>query len=324
MRNPNFMRNWLILLVFLGVIYFGVKGYYNHLLSPVSSAGEESAFVVKKGEGSSLIAQRLEDDHLIRSALAFKIRARLSGKGANIIPGDFKISPTQSVDQILQTLSSGPEDVWVTLLEGWRDEEVADKLNQELGINSDDFLKIAKQGYMFPDTYLFNKKATVATIAQTMRNNFDNKYSDDLQTKIKKLGLTPDQGVILASIVEREGRSDGVRQKVASILLKRLNIGMGLDVDATLQYALGYSDSEKTWWRSTITKADKGIDSPYNTYLHAGLPPTPICNPSLSSLTAVANADPTTPYLYYYHDSEGNSWYAKTLDEHNANVAAHP
>lgn len=111
---------------------------------------------------------------------------------------------------------------------------------------------------------------------------------------------------------------------VASILLKRLKIDMGLNADATIQYALGYQPEEKSWWKRHLTAADLKIDSPYNTYLYKGLPPTPICNPSLSSLTAVANADPKTPYLYYYHDSEGNSYYAKSLDEHNANVTNHP
>ncbi len=318
------MRNWLILIIILGVIFFGTKAYFNSLLSPVNSQGEEQAFVIKKGEGSSEIASDLETKHLIKSSLIFKIYLKLNNLGGTFVPGDFKLSSAMSVDQIIQSLSAGPLDHWVTLLEGWRNEEMAAKLHDDLGIDEQQFLKVAKQGYMFPDTYLFNPKATAATITQTLENTFDEKYSSDLQNKIKKLGLTPDEGVILASIVEREGRSDGVRQKVASILLHRLNIGMGLNADATIQYALGYSDSEQTWWRKNISADDLKINSPYNTYLHAGLPPKPICNPSLASLTAVANADPSTPYLYYYHDSKGNSWYAKTLDEHNANVAAHP
>ena len=124
--------------------------------------------------------------------------------------------------------------------------------------------------------------------------------------------------------MEREARSDQARTDVASILLKRFKIGMGLNADATIQYMLGYQKNEKSWWKRNLTKDDKKVDSPYNTYLYRGLPPAPICDPGLSSLTAVANADSDTPYLYYYHDSEGNSYYTKTLEEHNQNVANYP
>ncbi len=212
----------------------------------------------------------------------------------------------------------------VTLLEGWRKEEMATKLNKELGIKNQDFLKVAKEGYMFPDTYFFEENASASAVAKRLEDTFELKYSDDLKAKIKKLGLTEEEGVILASIVEREARSDAVRTKVAGILLKRFKIDMGLNADATIQYALGYQEDEKSWWKRHLSLDDLKIKSPYNTYLYKGLPPTPICNPSLSSLKAVASADPKTPYLYYYHDSQGNSYYAKTLEEHNNNVANHP
>lgn len=209
----------------------------------------------------------------------------------------------------------------ITLLEGWRVEEMAEKLNTELGIPKKDFLAVAKEGYMFPDTYFFEEDSSASAVAKKLRATFDLKYDADLQAKIKKLGLTPAEGVILASIVEREARSYEARKMVASILLKRLRINMGLNVDASIQYILGYQSSEKSWWKRHLSKADLQISSPYNTYIHAGLTPTPICNPSLSSLEAVANADLNTPYLYYYHDSEGISHYSKTLEEHNQNVA---
>lgn len=209
----------------------------------------------------------------------------------------------------------------ITLLEGWRVEEMAEKLNKELGIRQEDFLKVAQEGYMFPDTYFFEKEASASAVAKKLKATFDLKYDNVLQAKIKKLGLTLSEGVILASIVEREARSDEARTMVASILIKRFKIDMGLNVDSTIQYALGYQSQEKSWWKKQLTKNDLKISSPYNTYIHMGLPPTPICNPSLSSLEAVANADPNTPYLYYSHDSEGVSHYAKTLEEHNQNVA---
>lgn len=313
---------WLA--VILAVIFFGAKAYYHSLLSPVDPNGQEQAFVVQKGEGVSAIADGLEKNHLIKSALAFKAYLKLNNKVGVIVPGDFKVSPAMSVPEILSTLSRGPLDRWVTLLEGWRVEEMAGELNKDLGIKNKDFLQVAREGYMFPDTYLFNQKSTVQTISVEMENNFDQKYSTDLQNKVERLGLTPAQGVILASIVEREGRSDKVRQQVAGILLKRFNIGMVLDADATVQYALGYQISEGSWWKRSLTLDDLKINSPYNTYLNPGLPPGPICNPGLSSLMAVANADPNSPYLYYYTDSKGNFYPEKTIDEHDKDVAAHP
>lgn len=232
-------------------------------------------------------------------------------KGYKIYKG--KIAPVPTPTVIVEKR--------VTLIEGWRIEEMAARFNSELGIKKEDFLKVAKEGYMFPDTYFLEPDASASAVVEKMRDNFDVKYDATLQSRIKKLGLTSAQGVILASLVEREARTDEPRRMVASILLKRLKIGMGLNVDSTLQYALGYQSIEKSWWKRDLTSNDKKIESPYNTYIHAGLPPTPICNPSLSSLEAVANADPNTPYLYYFHDSQGVSHYSKTLEEHNQQIA---
>lgn len=324
-NNPHLLRNWLVLFIFLAVVFFGIKGYFNHQLSSVSSDTTLQAFTISQGEGTSAIANALEEKGLIRSSFFFKIALKLEGTSGKIEAGDFQLSPSMSAEEIIKALAhGGGEDRSVTIIEGLRNEEVAKKLSQGLGINEADFLAVAKQGYMFPDTYSFSKKATSSDIVKIMEDNFNKKYTLNLQNKIQALGLTPTQGVNLAAIVEREGRSDGVRTQVASILLKRLNMGMALDADATIQYALGYSTQEKSWWRKNISADDLKIKSPFNTYINPGLPPIPICNPSVSSLEAVANANPNTPYLYYYHDSKGNSYYSKTLDEQNINVAKHP
>ncbi len=323
MRN-NSWKKILVWVIILVAPFFTAKSYWNFLKSPVDPKGQAVIFVVTKGEPVVSIAQRLQTQKLIRSSWVFKFELRQSSLDSNIDAGDFKLSAAMSTDEIVKSLTSGSLDKWVTLIEGWRIEEMAQVLKSDVGIPISDFLKTAKEGYMFPDTYLFNPDVTAETVARTMRDNFDKKYTTDLRSKINELGLTTDEGVILASIVEREARSGEVRRMVASILLKRFKIGMGLNADATVQYAVGYQKDEKNWWKRHITAGDKKIDSPYNTYLHAGLPPKPISNPSLSSLKAVSEADPSTPYLYYYHDSKGNSYYAKTLDEHNENVANHP
>lgn len=319
-----------LILLFILIIAGGAfaKFYWDGQFSPVDPTGTSKAFVIQKGESVGSIIERLKGEGLVKSDLALKFALRQSGKSDQIIPGDYKLSPAMSTNEIVNNLLSGPIDRWVTLLEGWRNEEIANKLNKELGIKNEDFLKYAQEGYMFPDTYLFNVDATGETIASTMKNTFKQRFTQDLQQKISAKGITPDQGVILASIVEREARSDEVRTNVASILLKRYRMGMALNADATVQYAKDTAALKngtlKSFW-TPVTQADyQAVVSPYNTYLHAGFPPTPIANPSLSSLKAVANANPATPYIYYYHDSQGNTYYSKTLEEHNENVARYP
>ncbi|MBI2011341.1 endolytic transglycosylase MltG [Candidatus Daviesbacteria bacterium] len=322
--KKDFFRNWIILLFLVFIAFLAAKFYWSYLNSPVNPTGEVIAFVIPRGESTDSIGKRLEKMGLIRSNLVFKTKLRLTKMVGKIEAGDFKLSGKMSLDEIIKTLSSGSVDKWVTIVEGLRVEEVAKKLADELGIGSDEFIQVAEEGYMFPDTYLFNPKTTPENIASIMKNNFEQKYDQELQGKIKKQGLTLEEGVILASLVEREARSDKARTEIAGILLRRFNEGVGLNVDASIQYALGFQEKEKSWWKRHLSNDDKLIESPYNTYKYRGLPPTPICNPSLSSLKAVANANPNTPYLFYYHDSAGNSHYAKTLDEHHKNISTYP
>lgn len=322
------LRTVVLLIVLALTGFFAFKGYINFLKSPVDRNGKQMAFVIDPGETVSDVGNKLEKKGLIRSALAFKMVAKENGLTA-VNVGDFIISPAMSNQEVVEALKGGSKDVRVTLLEGWRVEQIANLISEEMKIDKGEFIKAAKpdEGYLFPDTYFFHPDATVETIISTLRNTFDSKYSAELQSQIKARGLTPEQGVVLASIVEREGRSKEVRTQIASILLKRFKMEMPLNADATVQYA---KDSQKIkngtlekFWQPVLVADYQEVVSPFNTYTHNGLPPSPIANPSLMSLQAVADANPSTPYLYYYHDSAGNSYYAKTLEEHNANVANH-
>lgn len=328
-RSP--LLGLFLLVLILGAIgWGGFSLWWNNQKAPVNPSDTNlQAFVIVEGDSLSTVAKKLEEGKLIRSSLVFKKTAQDRGKLVSIEPGTVKISPAMGVDEIIDSLGQGVVDKWVTLLEGWRVEQMAKVISEKLGIEEKVFVEAAKayEGHLFPDTYLFNHKAKAEDIISTLRNTFDKKYSDEIIQKIKKLGLTADQGVILASIVEREARSDKVRTEVAGVLLKRFKMGMGLNADATVQYA---KDSQKLksgnlekFWQPVLQSDYQDVVSPYNTYIHVGFPPAPIANPSLSSLNAVANADPNTPYVYYYHDSQGNTYYARTLDEHNINVANH-
>lgn len=322
------MKKLLALVIILLGIFSFIRGFWSNQLAAVSQDQTTKKIVILKGKSLNDIANQLKKENLIRSPFFFSLYTRKQGLSNKLSAGTFKLSSSMSMPEIVKIMSDKPQEVWVTLIEGWRVEEMAEKLNIELKIDNGEFLKYAKEGYMFPDTYLFPHDVTVARLTQRLKDTFEERFSEGLKNKIKAQGLTEKEGVILASIVEREARSDKARTEVASILLKRLKIGMGLNADATIQYALGFQKNEKPpaggWWKRHLTKEDLKVDSVYNTYIHSGLPPTPISNPGLASIQAVANADSSTPYLYYYHDAKGISHYAKTLEEHNLNVATYP
>ncbi len=312
-------KSTFLTLLFI-VIAVGVFLYYKEGTLPVDKIDKSSKiFIVKSGEPLSTIAKNLSNHGLIRNKIIFYLVTKQLGIDKDIQAGDFRLSPSMDVYQIAKALTHGTKDVWVTLIEGTRKEEMAQIIAQNMDIPETEFIKEATEGYLFPDTYLLPRDATVGAIIKILKNNFDQKFSSKLKQKAAALGLSPREVIILASLVEKEARASQDRPEVAGILLKRLRAGWPLQIDATVQYALGYQPNEKTWWKKDLTTDDLKIDSPYNTYINDGLPPGPICNPGLSSIDAVVNADVNTPYWYYISDKSGRMHYAVTLEEQNAN-----
>ncbi len=316
------MKRILILIIFLIVVVLGAFIIYKEGgLAPDKTSTKAKIFVVNRGEGLNAIAQNLHNAGLIRSRVVFYLVVKELGIEKKIQAGDFRLSPAMNAYDVAKTLTHGTLDIWVTLVEGLRKEEVAQIFAEQMQIPEVEFINKAQEGYLFPDTYLMPRQATAETVISILSHNFDTKFDTVRLTKAKQIGLTEAQVVTLASIVEREARTPGVKQEVASIIMKRLQLDMPIQSDTTIQYALGYQPGEKTWWKKDITFADLEIDSPYNTYLHKGLPAGPICNPGLTSIDAVLNADPkSTPYLFYIADSQGHMHYAKTAQEHQQNV----
>lgn len=316
-------------LVVLVVLLLGAYWWQKNSM-PVSATESFKSFVIPKGTSATQIATKLEDEGLIKNKLAFKFYAQLTGQSKKIQAGEYKLSPSYSVAKMVDQLTQGPLEVWVTVPEGLRREEIVERFINGLGIEGGqavtfrtEFMQQTndKEGYLFPDTYLFPRDATATMVVNKMASTFDAKIAD-YQDKIDTSSLTLNQLVTLASIIERESRSNSERPDVAGVLLNRLDIGMGLQADATVQYAIASKNckvgADCTWW-PTVTRADLEIASPYNTYKYRGLPPEPIANPGTSSLNAAINPN-QNDYLYYLHDSQGNIHFAKTLDEHNANV----
>lgn len=322
MRKKNRRVWWVLPLLVIGLLIGGVF-FWQMSLSPVNLFDKTpQQFTVKNGEALKTVAQSLEQKRLIRSWIVFVLQAKRLGSQGQIQAGDFELSPSLTLEQIMEALNHGTKDIWVTIPEGWRKEEIDERLVKLLGFTTGDFSQIAIEGNMFPDTYLIPKTTNAKGVSQIMRQNFEKRItnikSDALLPNKKFSGLTLSQIVILASLVERETKHSQDRPLVAGILLKRLQHDWPLEVDATLQYALGYSASEENWWRKNLTADDLILNSPYNTRKFKGLPPGPICNPGLESLRAVFYPQ-NSPYWFYLSDKNGNMHYAKTIEEHEEN-----
>lgn len=321
MRLNNFSQRIGLLLLVAVIFAGGICFWWRDAILPVNSHDKTPVvFVVKEGESVKSIASRLDEQNLIRSSPAFFVLVKFMGIERDLQAGDFRLNRTMDAAAVAKELTHGMLDVWVTLLEGWRVEEMATKLAKELDIPEAQFLLYEKEGYMFPDTYLIPRDASPAAVVEILLSNFEKKLTPQMREDAKKNGLTLPQVITLASIVEREGRTDEDRPVIAGILLKRLTAGWPLQADATIQYLLGYQPLEKTWWKKGLIDQDKKIKSPYNTYLYPDLPPGPIASPGLAAIKAVIYPS-DSPYWYYLHDLEGRVHYAKTLEEHTANIA---
>jgi len=310
-----------VLFVFLLIILIPLFLWWQQAAKAVNKTDSALiSFTISQGETVRQVADRLEKEGLIRSTVAFFLKARFTPLGQNIQAGDFVLSPSMELSTIAESLQHGTTDVRITIPEGWRNEEIAMKISREFGLPESEFLKVAKEGYMFPDTYLIPKETAASEIGAMFLSNFDKKVKTLDLAKMEEKELTLDSLIKIASLVEREAKLNEDRPMVASVILNRLDLGMKLDIDATVQYALGFQPAQKNWWKKNLTLADLEIDSPYNTYIIAGLPPTAIANPGLAAINAVLET-PDTAYLYYIADSSGKSHFAADLESHQRNIA---
>lgn len=319
-----FLVFWVVVVV--TIVFWWVKN-----LAPANKNNlTQINFIIRKGEALSDIVAGLKEAGLIKSALHFKIYVFLTGTATKIQAGSFSLSPSMTTPQISQLLIKGKNDQWVTILEGLRQEQIAEQLIKSgFAINPEEWQRTVEaqglEGKLFPDSYLLPKGATQEQILTIITRNFEKKVVLGLKDEIAASHLTLNEILTLASIVERESQTETDRQIVAGILLKRLQNHWPLQTDATIQYAVAEKRCKKTydascdWWPNTLTKADLAIQSAYNTYIHPQLPPTPICNPGLSAIKAVLNPQKTA-YWYYLSDKNGVMHYAKTNEEQVANI----
>jgi UPF0755 protein len=304
-------------------LWFRDAVYIDHSLP-----AQQVDVVVPSGSTFGQVVDQLQRARVVAHPVAFRILARLRHVDADVKAGAYRFPAHQSSDEILGRLVRGEEfAVWVTIPEGYTADQIASVLDaRNLGA-ADAYRSIFQhrsivlggtrtdglEGYLFPSTYLVPTDIGPGGVADIFVDQFRRELPKNAESRARALHRTIPELVTIASLVEREGKADDERPLIASVIFNRLRLGMPLEVDASIEYTFPEH-------HDVITKRDLEIDSPYNTYLHTGLPPTPIANPGKPSLDA-AFYPATTSYLYYVARGDGRHAFAKSLAEHNANVA---
>ena len=326
-------KKWLVLFVFLFsltvVVTLSITWQIN--LSPASKEEKEVNFVVAEGENASVVARKLEEEGLIRDGDAFSLYLKLWGKDRDLKKGEYLLSPSLSLPEIVSILLAGKTvEGTFTIPEGLTLQEVAYSLEKQGVVSSEEFLKVAQgenekwdydflasapkgpnrlEGYLFPDTYRYLKGSDARTIIEIMLNRFGEVFTPDMEKRTKEMGFNVNQLITLASIIEKEAKLEEERPLISAVFHNRLKQNMRLESCATVQYIIGEP-------KPVLTTEDISIPSPYNTYLNVGLPPGPICNPGLSSIKAALYPEEGIDYLYFVAKGDGSHAFSKTYEEH--------
>lgn len=329
-------RNLLRKIFLILFLFFLGGGTFFYFLLPASDNPSQKIFEIKKGEGIFEIAQRLEKENLIRNRYFFVFLAIIKGSADKIKAGEYYLSSSFSSFKILEIFREGRTVLHkITIPEGWNLKQIADYLDKKqlcskeefLEITSppfDDFLKefdflkdkpkdLTLEGYLFPDTYFIEKGTSCQEIVRMFLKNFSQKLTPRLREEIKKQKKSIFEIVTMASMLEKEVKTKEEKEIAAGILWKRLEVGIPLQVDATITYLTG----KKT---TKISHQDLQIDSPYNTYKYPGLPLGPIANPGMESILS-AIYPKKTDYWYYLSTPQGKTLFSKTLMEHRIKKA---
>ncbi len=303
--------------------------------TPVGGGLRPIEVVIEPGDSTNQIATKLRAARLIRQPVLFSTLVRYNNLEGKLQSGEYTLNTGMTMSELATALqiSETIAEVEVTLPEGLRLEEVAERVASTGVVQEQEFLAVARQGslfrteydilrslpvdaslegYLFPDTYRIAETTTVTDIIELMLNRFEDQYQL-VENDVTVPDVSIHEIVTMASIVQREAMLIEEMPKIAAVFWNRLKpenfgeTGNGrLQADPTVQYALGYSNFEQTWWRKELTFSDLKVDSPYNTREYPGLPPGPIANPGLAALRAAAVPDSEANYLYFVASCEGD------------------
>lgn len=309
------MKKLLLLILLIGVA--ATVFLYDYAINQPLKISEDTLFLVNKGDSLNKIAQSLQDKKLVNDKYIFILFSKINRIYPQIKAGEYLFNGEFSIKQTAEKLSSGKVYLRkVTFPEGLTSTEIAKILHKENFLSKDEFAAPA-EGSILPETYAYMRGDSPEKIIKQAQKAMQNVLEQAWQERDQNLPLqSKEELLILASIVEKETGVGMERAQVASVFVNRLRLGMLLQTDPTVIYALtnGKEDLNRP-----LTRKDLSIDSPYNTYKYAGLPPTPICNPGKDAIYAAAHPS-ETPYLYFVASGNGGHNFAATLSEHNENV----
>ena len=323
------------------ILRFTLAGREGELVSPAGTDPTERIVEIPVGSTPTGIAETLLNQGLITDAELFVLYTRVEGLDRQLEAGTYFISQTMTIPDIaLMLTDSRNSSITFRVAEGWRIEEVAEAVdaNSRFGFSGADFLAVANtnaieqsiiaeygiptgstlEGFMFPDTYILTPNITASGLVVNLMTAFRDAVGEQLRLDAQADGYTMYQIVTLASIIERESVWNDENVLISSVYRNRLDIGMTLDADPTVQY--GINGARGAWWVN-ITQADyRNVNSPYNTYINFGLPPGPIANPGLSAIHAAVYPAESN-YIFFRAKCDGSNYhnFALNFDEHLAN-----
>jgi len=321
-RRGSWVR-WTILGAALAVGSFGTAAALT-LLVP-RGGGRQVEFVVTPGMTLGQVAARLADAEIIRSRWAFRLAGRVAGVDTRVKRGRYPLSSDQSSVDILRLLDEGRVALLrFTIPEGLTVEQTAEIIDGQTGVTAEAFLAHVRsvdassllgfpadgmEGYLFPDTYLITEDGGAEDIVDTMVEAFHRAVGDSFAREAWSVGLTPHEVVTLASLIEKEAQVAEERPRISAVFHNRLARGRRLEADPTVRYALKR-------WTGRLTYEALEVDSPYNTYRVAGLPPGPIASPGTASIDAALHPAPGVDDLYFVARGDGSHQFSKTLEAH--------
>ena len=322
MSRMKFLSLSVLSILIIGCVGIGAGAIYLH--SPMPVGGDSKVLVVEPGMSVSHVARSLEKQDLIRDARWFNLYARYSEVDSRIKVGRYQISTGQTIDQILHTLVSGEGGTeHVTIPEGLTLGEIATILHEKISVDSSAFLALARdpehvtslgidaptlEGYLFPNTYSFYRGMATESIIAEMTDTFHEVMSSENRLKAEEMEMSIHEIMTLASIIEGEAQLASERDTISGVFHNRLRIGRRLESCATVQFILGEP-------KAVLLERDLRIPSPYNTYIHAGLPPGPICSPGAAAIKAALNPA-VVPYLYFVARGDGGHIFSRSNREH--------
>jgi len=331
-REPQGVEDWMLSMY--------LQSRADQINTPASDDPTPVPFVVEVGETAASIGTRLQELGLISDVALFRRFLQYNGLDASLEAGEYQLRRNMTMREIAEALQhSRVQEVILTVPEGWRAEQIADLLTAENIMDGSVFLAAVRQGvaiehplladrpggvgyegYLFPETYRLPVQATPEDLLTRMLDTMQSRLPIGWEGMAAAQGLSLYEVLTMASIVEREAVVPEERPLIASVYLNRLQQGMYLQADPTVQYAMGFQPDTGQWWKTPVTLEEyEGVNSPYNTYLYPGLPPGPISSPGADAILAVLQPD-ESPYLFFLARGDGSHIFAETFEEHQRNI----